>query len=106
MKFGDMRLKTKMTFGSSVTLAMFIVVGIVTFISTQSLLDSSRMVNHTHLVIEEAMHILGSAVDMETGMRGYLLAGKEEFLDPYKNGYKGFTERSDELKNTVSDNPA
>ncbi len=106
MKFGDMRLKTKMTLGSSVTLAMFIVVGIVTFISTQSLLESGRMVNHTHIVIEEAMLIFGSGEDMETGMRGYLLAGKEGFLEPYTNGYKGFTERIGELKNTVSDNPA
>ncbi len=106
MKFGDMRLKTKMTLGSSVTLALFTVVGIVSFISTHSLLESGRMVSHTHMVIEEAMHILGAAVDMETGMRGYLLAGKEGFLDPYRNGYKGFTERIGELKKMVGDNPA
>ncbi|MBI9089656.1 MAG: methyl-accepting chemotaxis protein [Desulfobacterium sp.] len=106
MKFGDLRLKTKMTLGNSVTLALFMVVGVITFISTHSLLESGRMVNHTHIVIEEAMHILGAAVDMETGMRGYLLAGEEAFLDPYKNGYKGFTERVGELKKTVADNPA
>lgn len=26
-------------------------------------------------------------------MRGYLLAGKEGFLDPYKSGYNGLSER-------------
>jgi methyl-accepting chemotaxis protein len=43
---------------------------------------------------------------METGMRGYLLAGKEEFLDPYKGGQKRFFEQIKNLKNTVNDNPA
>ena len=51
------------------------------------------------------MNITASAVDMETGMRGYLLAGKEEFLDPYKSGMKAFASRVKDLKATVSDNP-
>ena len=33
---------------------------------------------HTYKVVAEAESIIASAVDMETGMRGYLLAGKEE----------------------------
>lgn len=52
------------------------------------------------------MDILGAAVDMETGMRGYLLAGEDGFLDPYTNGYKAFKKEVAELKETVSDNPA
>ena len=42
---------------------------------------------------------------METGMRGYLLAGKEGFLDPYNSGQKATYEQIDELKEVVSDNP-
>ncbi len=38
-------------------------------------------------------------------MRGYLLAGKETFLDPYLQGGKNFTDLGSELKDTVSDNP-
>ena len=43
---------------------------------------------------------------METGMRGFLLAGKEEFLDPYKGGDKHFPDELNKLKQTVNDNPA
>ncbi|MDB4444537.1 methyl-accepting chemotaxis protein [bacterium] len=64
------------------------------------------MVDHTHTVIQEAMKIEAAAVDMETGMRGYLLAGKEGFLDPYKGGQKKFSELMAALKTTVNDNPA
>ena len=63
-------------------------------------------VEHTYLVILQAGAVLAAAVDMETGMRGYLLAGKEGFLDPYKNGEKNFLKLSADLKKTVSDNPA
>ncbi len=106
MKLADMKLKTKMALGSCISLALLVVLGTVTFFSNRTLLDSGRMVNHTHVVIEEAMSVLASAVDMETGMRGYLLAGKESFLEPYHNGYEGFMKRVGELKEEVSDNPA
>jgi methyl-accepting chemotaxis protein len=68
--------------------------------------DSSEWVDHTHQVIAAANSILASAVDMETGMRGYLLAGRDDFLDPYTQGGARFTEQIAELQKTVSDNPA
>jgi methyl-accepting chemotaxis protein len=61
---------------------------------------------HTFNVIAESNEILAAAVNMETGMRGYLLAGKEEFLDPYKGGREDFNDRVAKLRETVSDNPA
>ncbi|MBF0368883.1 MAG: CHASE3 domain-containing protein [Magnetococcales bacterium] len=63
-------------------------------------------VAHTNKVIAQANDILASAVDMETGMRGYLLAGKEGFLDPYKGGSEKFFRLTADLKQTVSDNSA
>lgn len=62
------------------------VLGYVCWSSIGSLLQSSNWVDHTHVVIQETQKIKGAAVDMETGMRGYLLAGKDEFLEPYTNG--------------------
>ena len=74
--------------------------------SAQEMTDSIKWVNHTYKVIQQAMKIEAAAVNMETGMRGYLLAGKEEFLEPYTNGSKNFTVFIKELQKTVSDNPA
>ncbi|MCG8527403.1 MAG: CHASE3 domain-containing protein, partial [Opitutales bacterium] len=66
---------------------------------------SNEWVDHTHTVIETAAEILAAAIDMETGGRGYLLAGREEFLEPYKNGFEVFNKTIAELKQTVNDNP-
>ncbi len=85
---------------------MLLLIGLVSFLSIDSLSVTNERVDHTHKVIGKAMLIEGSAVDMETGMRGYLLSGKDDFLEPYTNGKKRFYERVSELKKTVSDNPA
>lgn len=106
MKFSDLSLKIKITAGTCLPLLLFVGLGIMATSSVSKLLRSSNWVNHTHTVIQEAMNIEASAVDMETGLRGFLLAGKEEFLDPYKNGQKTFHERLSKLKETVNDNPA
>ncbi len=105
IRFGNLKLKNKMFAGSAIALLLVVVLGSVTFNTTSHLLKTGEMVNHTHQVIEHAMDTLASAVDMETGMRGYLLAGQDAFLAPYTNGYKTFKEEITYLKQTVSDNP-
>ncbi len=106
MRLGDLKLRTKMFSGNAIVLFLVIILGGITYNTTGHLLESGEKVDHTHVVIEHATTILGSAVDMETGMRGYLLAGQDAFLAPYTNGYKAFKEEINGLKNTVSDNPA
>ena len=67
---------------------------------------NEQWVSHICRVIEKANAILASAVDMETGMRGHLLAGRDEFHAPYQTGRDRFKTQVAELSKTVSDNPA
>ncbi|WP_163337806.1 methyl-accepting chemotaxis protein [Desulfopila sp. IMCC35008] len=106
IKISDLKMKNKLLLGNALSLSLVAILSFITYSTTSKLLKSSQLVDHTYVVIESAMDILAAAVDMETGMRGYLLAGKEDFLDPYKGGYASFLERVKKLKNTVSDNPA
>ena len=74
--------------------------------SINRIVDTNEMVEHTHEVLGDAAAIVGSAVDMETGMRGYLLAGQESFLDPYHGGEEATYSGIAALQETVNDNPA
>ncbi len=103
--FKNMGLKVKMLSGSCGPLVLIVLLGIFIYGSIQSLVTNNKLVNHTHEVIQTAMNIEASAVDMETGMRGYLLAGKKDFLNPYINGGKRFETLIAEQQQTVSDNP-
>lgn len=68
-------------------------------------LDTAAWVNHTNLVISDATALAKAAVDVETGSRGYLLTGDEEFLAPYQNGLADFERTAAELRQLIDDNP-
>lgn len=79
-----LRLKTraKVLIGTCAPLLLPIAMSGILSFSLNSLDQTRRWVDHTHEVLEQAGIIVASAVDMETGMRGFLLAGCEQFLDP------------------------
>jgi methyl-accepting chemotaxis protein len=100
-----MKLQTKLLVGNGLTLLLLLIISLTVVMGINSLLNNFHWVDHTHKVLAKASAIEAAAVDMETGMRGYLLAGKEEFLEPYNGGKKRFTILIDELAETVNDNP-
>lgn len=104
--FFNLRTRSKILVGSSLPLILLIVLGVLATTSVRNIIETSGWVNHTYNVIGEASDIVASAVDMETGMRGFLLAGRDDFLDPYHGGEAAAYAGIASLQNTVSDNPA
>jgi methyl-accepting chemotaxis protein len=103
MNFGG--LKAKILIGVGVPVLMLFILGVVTINSVNSIKKTEAWVEHTEEVISAAKEILISAVNMETGMRGYLLAGKDQFLAPLKNGEGAIAKLIGPLQKKVSDNP-
>ncbi len=104
--FDKLKFQTKI-FASYVTLLLSVLlISVVVFISVKSLKSDFSWVQHTYEVLQDASNIEAAAVDMETGMRGFLLAGKDEFLEPFYSGKKRFYVELEKLSKTVSDNPA
>ncbi len=101
----NLKTKPKILLGICSPLVLLLILGGVSVYSINTIVDTNERVDHTHEVLGDAAAIVGSAVDMETGMRGYLLAGKEGFLDPYRGGEKATYERIAALQKTVDDNP-
>ncbi|MCH7737193.1 MAG: CHASE3 domain-containing protein, partial [Chloroflexi bacterium] len=64
------------------------------------------LVHHDTPVLTNAQLLTGLMVDMETGLRGYLVTGKPNYLDPYNNGRTRFEEVMAEEQELTSDNPA
>ena len=105
MRLRQTALRTKIILGSCVPLILFSILIGIAWGAINSLLEGIRWVNHTHQVNETAMDIKTSSIDMETGMRGFMLSGKDEFLAPYNSGSKRFFDLTRSLKATVRDNP-
>ncbi|RCK50351.1 hypothetical protein TH25_12220 [Thalassospira profundimaris] len=106
MSLHNVRLKLKVLFGILSPLVFLLLLAGVSIFSIRSMLSTSNWVEHTNKVLIDVETITASAINMETGMRGYLLSGKEDFLEPYEEGEKNVYSQIDNLKETVSDNPA
>ena len=103
MNFGG--LKSKILVGVGVPVLMLFILCVVTITSINSIKNTEAWVEHTNEVITTADKILVSAINMETGMRGYLLAGKDNFLAPLIKGEKNIAQLIGPLQKKVSDNP-
>jgi methyl-accepting chemotaxis protein len=103
--FKNMQLKWKLVLGFALPLLLVVSMSAVIYKNVESLIQTSKWVNHTHEAIELAEGLSGAMVDMETGLRGYLVAGKDEFLEPYVAGQAHFEELHPLAAKHVSDNP-
>jgi len=106
MAFGAIGLRSKIMIGLAIPLALLLFVAYVSITGLSTIRETEKWVQHTQGVLDGAHRVLALSVDMETGMRGYLLSGKDEFLEPYTNGRKKSAILVTELQKTVSDNPA
>lgn len=101
----NMKLKIKLSGGFVVILALMTIISVIVFFSIQSLITSSKWVNHTHKVIRVAESVGAAMVDMETGQRGFMVAGKDEYLEPFTAGKIRFDKLIKEGAELTSDNP-
>lgn len=60
---------------------------------------------HSYEVIREVDAVEKSLVYMQTGARGYAIAGKDDFLAPYNKGKADFDLHFNKIKGLTSDNP-
>ncbi len=103
--FDNLELKKKLIIGFSVPLVLIVIIATTVFFSLNALLKSSKWVNHTYEAIDLGNSITASLVNMETGLRGFLVSGEDNFLEPYHGGKSEFIELIQKTKEKVSDNP-
>ena len=80
--------------------------GAVAFVAVINyLLSALQWVEHTDRVIGNANEAVKLSIDMETGMRGFLITGDERFLDPYEVAKPRIFGSLQSLRGMVEDNP-
>ncbi|BBD69610.1 two-component sensor histidine kinase [Nostoc commune NIES-4072] len=69
-----------------------------------SLVEDETLVQHTQTVRLETKQLLNALIDAETGVRGYGLTQREEFLAPYKQAQTIIPPSLNRLEKLVQDN--
>jgi signal transduction histidine kinase/DNA-binding response OmpR family regulator/CHASE3 domain sensor protein len=96
--------KRNLVIGFGLSLLLLIVSSVASFFSIRNLLVSASWVDHTNTVILNLERTLSFLKDAETGQRGYLLTGDEDFLGPYRGAYDSVQTSLQALKKLTADN--
>jgi PAS domain S-box-containing protein len=100
------------TFDKRLVIGIGLVVGLMavnaglTYENTHRLNRDAVLVAHTHEVLDLASETLRTLVDAETGERGFLIHGKDEYLQPYDAARKRLDGLMETLQEKTADNPA
>jgi diguanylate cyclase (GGDEF)-like protein/PAS domain S-box-containing protein len=76
-------VEKKIAVGFALVLAILLVVGFVSYRNTRKLIRDGNLVAHSHEVLDELDSTLSAVKDAETGQRGFVITGDEEYLQPY-----------------------
>jgi methyl-accepting chemotaxis protein len=96
---------TKIAAGFGIALAIFVIVGSVSYRNVEKQTEDAAWVAHTHEVIATLTHLLSSLQDAETGQRGYVITGDDSYLAPYNAGIASVEDHRKRLVDLVGDNP-
>jgi methyl-accepting chemotaxis protein len=104
--FANMKIGTRLGYAIAlIVMVLLFVIGIGSY-NLGRYVTASGWNTHTYEVLGNLGDLMGSLVDMETGQRGFLVAGKDEFLEPLTNGRHKFSKSFDQIRKLTADNPA
>ena len=95
---------TKIAVGFGLALAIFVIVGAVSFRSTSQLIAASDLRKHTNEVLSRLAELETQAADMQNGVRGYAITGEETYLEPYQAALGRIDEVIRDIRKLTADN--
>src|ERR1700676_4871619 len=95
--------KVQLALGAAI-LASFVVAAI-SYRSMIASTESDRWVRHTHEVLEKLQNLLSAMESIESSYRGFVLTGKESYLESYGASILGVEQGEATVRNLTADNP-
>ena len=99
------KIGTKIAASFAVIVVIAMAVSVVTYESLSTIKRADAWDVHTTEVLEAGANMVTGMINQETGVRGYLVSGDKNFLEPYHLGKEQFREALDYLLVKTSDNP-
>ena len=100
-----MKLSVKLFIGFILISVLFTAVAIVNFQLSEDVIKNSQWVTRSQTVIRNSAALQRNIIDMETGLRGFLLNGNETFLRPYYSAKDMLANLFDETRRFTADTP-
>ncbi len=104
--FDNLTIPRKLTLALGLMLVAILTSSLVILSKSAEIQTATKWNHHTNEVIATTNEGLAAMIDQETGLRGFLLAGNENFLEPYRSGIVQFEKAVSKATKLTSDNPA
>ncbi len=95
--------KRNLIISTTVSVLILVVSSVASYLSIKKLLESNKLVGHTHEVIYNLNGAQLSVTDAQTSVRGYLIMGTEHYLETYKTAQLRTNEYLENLETLTSD---
>ena len=92
--------------GFAAALLILVAAGFLSYRNMRAMAESDIWENHTYVVIENLDRLLLALDDVETGQRGYIITGKDDYLQPYDSALRTVDAKLDSLTRLTRDNPS
>ncbi|MHC5596307.1 MAG: response regulator [Nostoc sp.] len=100
-----LKIGTKIGVSFALSLATLTTIGLISYQSTNELIETSTKENHTYQVLSQLEELNLQLTNAETGQRGYIITGKQGYLEPYNNAIQVLNQKIKELQRLTVDNP-
>jgi methyl-accepting chemotaxis protein len=98
-------LGRKLGGGFAVTVIALIVIAVAGYRSAKSLIANDQKVAHSHQVRRQLAELLAQIINAETGERGFVITGKDEFLEPYSQALDKIDRIYADVRQLMFDDP-
>ncbi|MDO6427509.1 CHASE3 domain-containing protein [Thalassotalea sp. 1_MG-2023] len=105
LHLNDLSIRRKITIGFAIPLVFIFLLSVVNYVNISKNEESTRWVEHTYSVIAKGHELNKLLLDLESGKRGFLITGNDDFLAPYFEAKKVWDIKFAQLRKLVSDNP-
>lgn len=100
-------IRSKILLGYLVVVLLFGAALLVLSAQINELQKENDFISHHDLEVHNLTNAIEKDVlDMETGQRGFMLTGKESYLEPYNQALSEWNSNYDQLYGLISDNPS
>lgn len=100
-----MKLSVKLFAGFVIISVLFTAVALVNLQLSEDVIENSQWVSRSQNVVRNSAALQRNVIDMETGLRGYLLNGNPAFLQPYVQAKEQLPGLINEIKSFVARSP-
>ncbi|WP_156492604.1 CHASE3 domain-containing protein, partial [Oleiphilus sp. HI0080] len=104
--FENLSLKMKLGLGFAIPLVLFTIISVVGSQTLSHLIESQKTVDKDHKIIEKGDELFAAVTEMESGLRGYLITGRESYLEPYREGKQHFDKLIEAVAPLIQDDSA